>query len=163
MRHRLLACLLGVAVGYVVLESCQTADTTRLSADLRAHLQTEELGLVTSLRGLPLGVRGALQTLFSSRTLDIVDPTAPAQAAAATSQSPLRRLVVAGCAIDHCLVYYERGGGGGDVTPLAALFHWTPDETRFEWGGIAPRNLKSIDDAKAWMLSGVVASPPKAW
>ncbi len=37
-------------------------------------------GIVTSIRGLPLGVRHELQTLFGSQTLDIAEPGAEFQA-----------------------------------------------------------------------------------
>ena len=43
-------------------------------AALRAHVQDERFGIVTSIRGLPLGVRDGLQTLFGSPTLDIAEP-----------------------------------------------------------------------------------------
>ena len=45
-----------------------------LSGELRAHVQAERFQIVTSIRGLPLGVRAGLETLFGSRTLDIADP-----------------------------------------------------------------------------------------
>ena len=49
----------------------------------------------------------------------------------ALPQLPIRRLVAAGCSIDHCLVNYERGGSAH--TWPVVLFHWTPAATRFEW------------------------------
>ena len=68
---------------------------------------------------------------------------------------------MAGCSTDHCLVYYERGGGVH--TWHVALFHWTPEATRFEWGGIAPRGLASIDDVRNAILSGAIKGPAKVW
>ena len=72
-----------------------------------------------------------------------------------------RRLVAAGCSIDHCLVYYERGGIAH--TWQVALFHWTPAATRFEWGGTAPGGLKTIDDVRSAVLTGLIKSPNKVW
>jgi hypothetical protein len=58
-------------------------------------------------------------------------------------------------------VYYERGGIAH--TWLVALFHWTPTETRFEWGGIAPGGLASIDDVRNAILSGAIKDPTNFW
>src|SRR5262245_37610391 len=93
------------------LAGSQTPPAT-LSAALRTHLKAERLQVVTSVRGLPLGVRDALQTLFGSPTLDIAEPGAPFQVTDVITDPklPIRRLVAAGCSTDHCLVYYERGG-----------------------------------------------------
>ena len=65
-----------------------------------------------------------------------------------------RRLVMAACSIDHCMVYYERGGIAH--TWQVTLFHWTPAATRFEWGGIAPGGLRTIDDLRKAVLSGAI-------
>jgi hypothetical protein len=130
---------------------------------LRTHVKDEDFGVVTSIRGLPLGVREELQTLFGSQTLDIAEPGAEFQATEVigTPKLPTRRLLVAGCSMDHCFVYYERGGR----TPTwhVALFHWTPSATRFEWGGIAPRSLPSIDAVRKAALSGAIKGPSQVW
>jgi hypothetical protein len=101
--------------------------------------------------------------LFGSQTLDIAESGAEFQStdAIVTPKRPLRRLVAAGCSIDHCLVYYERGGS--DHTWLVALFHWTPAETRFEWGGHARGGLATIDDVRNAVLSGMVKGPVTFW
>ncbi len=133
-----------------------------LPAEIRTHLQNERLGIVvTSIRGLPLGVRGGLQTLFGSSTLDIAEPGGQFQATGpiAGSNLPTRRLAAAGCSYDHCLVYYERGGS--TRTWHAALFHWAPESTRFEWGGAAPAGLKTIDDVRSAVLSGAIKTTSK--
>lgn len=133
-----------------------------LPGALRAHLKTERLDSVTSIRGLPLGVRNALQTLFGSDTLDIADPGAEFQIVPMTgSRLPLRRLVAAGCSLDHCLVYYERGGSA--LTWHAALFYWTPEATRLEAGGLAPKRLATIGDVWKALLSGEIKGSPKFW
>ena len=134
-----------------------------LSASLRAHVQGERFGIVTSIRGLPLGVRDELQRLFASGALDIAEPGAGFQATGAKVDPglPLRRLVSAGCSTDHCLVYYERGGTAH--TWHAALFHWTPDATRLEVGGVAPPAMASIDDLRGAILAGRIKGGAKVW
>jgi len=142
----------------------QAAPTGPLSETLRAHLKNEQFGIITSIRGLPLGVRDQLQTMFGTRDLDIAEPGTEFQVtdAIGNPKLPIRRLVAAGCSNDfHCLVYYERGGIAH--TWHVALFHWTPAATRFEWGGNAPGGLKTIDDVRKAILSGAVQSPNKVW
>ena len=141
----------------------QATDADVLSGALRAHVQSERFGIVTSIRGLPLGVRDGLQTLFGSLQLDIAEPGAEFQVTdvVVNPKLPIRRLVAAGCSTDHCLVYYERGGIAH--TWQVALFHWTPSATRFEGGGIAPRGLASIDEVRNAILSGAIKGPNKFW
>ena len=81
-----------------------------LSGALRAHVKDERFEMVTSIRGLPLGVRDGLQTLFGGQALDIAEPGAEFQVTdvIVNPKLPIRRLVAAGCSTDHCLVYYER-------------------------------------------------------
>jgi hypothetical protein len=155
--------VIGVSLWSAVVAGSQAAPSTALSPELRAHVKGEQFGIVTSIRGLPLGVRDALQTLFASPTLEIAEPGAEFQVTdvIANSNLPIRRLVAAGCSIDHCLVYYERGGIAH--TWQVALFHWTPAATRFEWGGTAPGGLKTIDDVRSAVLSGAIKSPNRIW
>jgi hypothetical protein len=151
-----------LALASLTAPASQTVPAT-LSATLRDHVKDEGFQVVTSIRGLPLGVRDALQTLFGSQTLDIAEPGAAFQATdvVVDPKLPIRRLVAAGCSMDHCLVYYERGGYAH--TWLVALFHWTPDGTRFEWGGHARNGLATIDDVRKAVLSGAVKGPVKSW
>jgi hypothetical protein len=135
-----------------------------LSSALRSHLQNEQLAIVTSIRGLPLGVREQLQALFGSPSLDIAEPGAEYQGpgAAANRQLPLRRLAAAGCSRDfHCLVYYERGGAARTWHVL--LFHWTPAATRVEWGGTAPGGLKTIEEVRKAVVSGAAKGYRGPW
>ena len=147
----------------MVIAVTQKQAATALPETLRAHLKNERLDVVTSIRGLPLGVREALQTLFGSPTLDIAEPGADFQRTGAVSNPnlPNRRLVAAGCSTDHCLVHYERGGA--TQTWAVALFHWTPKATRFEWGGAAPNAVANIDDVRSMVLSGRVKGGNSAW
>ena len=157
-----LLCAIGVSLLSAVVTCTQSAPADALSDALRAHVKDERFGIVTSIRGLPLGVRDALQTLFGG-ALDIAEPGAAFQRTEASGDSklPIRRLAAAGCSKDHCLVYYERGGA--PHTWQVALFHWTPAETRFEWGGSAPAGLKTIDDVRKAVLSGEIKSPNTRW
>jgi hypothetical protein len=163
MRRRRLLCAIGVSVWSAVVAGSQAAAPVVLSGALRAHVKDERFGIVTSIRGLPLGVRDALQASFGSQTLDIAEPGAAFQATddIANPKLPIRRLVAAACSVDHCLVYYERGGTAH--TWHVALFRWTPAATRFEGGGIAPRGLASIDDVRSALLSGAIKGPAKFW
>jgi hypothetical protein len=162
MRRILLLGAIGVGLSSSVLAGGQKATPVTLSPELRARVQNERFGLVTSLRGLPLGVRAQLQTLFGSQSLDIAEPEAEFRAndSIVNPKLPIRRMVVAGCSYDYCLVYYERGGTAR--TWRVALFHWTPDETRIEWGGVAPGGLKTIDEVRKAALSGAIR-PAALW
>ena len=133
-----------------------------LSDELKAQIKNQRFGIVTSIRGLPLGVRGSLQTLFGSQTLDIAEPGERFQEGErSVSALPTRRLASAGCSYDYCIVYYERGGA--KPTWHVALFNWTPAATKFEWGGAAPAGLKTIDDVRTALLSGAVKSSGGPW
>ena len=163
MRNTRLLCAIGVSLWSAVVAGSQAVPPLELSAALRAHVKDERFQIVTSIRGLPLGVRDELQMLFGSQTLDIADPGAEFQVtdAIVNPKLPIRRLVAAGCTIDYCLVYYERGGGAH--TWHVALFHWTPEATRFEWGGTAPGGLATIDDVRKAILSGMIKGPAGFW
>lgn len=153
-RRPLICCVL-----VLVSLSCaagQAPSGAQLPEALQAHLKNERLEIVTSVRGLPLGVRDELQTLFGSVTLDIAEPGAEFQV-----NLPIRRLVAAGCSIDHCLVHYERGGIAH--TWHVVLFRWTPEATRFEWGGTAPNNLATIDNVRTAVLAGTIKGANSNW
>jgi hypothetical protein len=141
----------------------QAAAPNALSEELRNHLTNDRFQVVTSVRGLPLGVRDGLQTLWGSTSLDIAEPGAEFQVTDVVGRSrlPIRRMVSATCSRDHCLVYYERGGIAH--TWHVALFHWTPAATRFEWGGTAPPRLATIEDVRKAALSGAIKGPNKTW
>ena len=147
--------------------SCSQAAPPALSAELLEHMKLERFDMVTSIRGLPLGVRGGLQTLFGSQEFDvqrdIAEPGASFQSTGVIENPtlPLRRLIAAECSIDHCWVFYERGGSAR--TRHVALFHWTPDGTRFESGGLVPEHLTTIGEARKAVLSGAIKSPAKVW
>ena len=162
MRHTQLLCAIAVSLWSAVAAGSQAVPGA-LSGALRNYVKDGRFGIVTSIRGLPLGVRHELQTLFGSQTLDIAEPGAEFQATNANVNPnlPIRRLVAAGCTIEYCIVYYERGGLA--PTWRVMLFHWTPEATRFEWGGAAPGGLKTFDDVRKAILSGAISGPVKSW
>src|SRR5687767_13508607 len=101
-----LFCTIGVSLWSAVAAGSQAAPAVVLPEALRLHLRDERFAIVTSIRGLPLGVRNELQTLWNSKTLDIADPGAEFQLTDVNVNPnlPTRRLVAAGCAKDnHCL------------------------------------------------------------
>ena len=151
-----LLCAIAMSLWPVVIGGMQTPAANALPAPLRAHVNEDRFQVVTSVRGLPLGVREELQTLFRSSFLDIAEPGAAFRASDVVREPhlPTRRLDLAACSIDHCLVYYERGGGA--QTWHVMLFHWTPAATRFEWGGSAPGGLRTIGDLRKAALSGAI-------
>jgi hypothetical protein len=162
-RHWCTLCAIGLSLWPVVGTCGQTTAPPALSEAVRSHVKAERLDVVTSIRGLPLGVRDELETLFGSSTLDIAEPGAEFQGAdvVANPSAPTRRLIAAGCSIDHCLVYYERAGRPN--TWVVALFHWTPAATRLEWGGNARGGMATIDEVKNAVLSGSFKGPVKVW
>ena len=163
MRRTRLFWAIGVALVTAVAIASQGPPAGALPETLRARVKNERLEVVTSIRGLPLGVREALQALFGSQSLDIAEPGAEFQATddVGARKLPIRRLVAAGCSTEYCLVYYERGGIAH--TWQVALFHWTPAATRFEWGGTAPASLATLDEVRKAVLSGTVKSPNNTW
>jgi len=158
-----LLCAIGLSLWSVVAIGSQPTRANALSDALRGHVKDDRFQIVTSIRGLPLGVRDALTTLFGGLSLDIAEPGAEFQVtdAVGTARLPIRRLAAAGCSANYCLVYYERGGF--THTWHVALFHWTPAATRFEWGGTAPGGLKTIDDVRKAVVSGAIKNSTKVW
>ena len=162
-RPRVLS-VIGLILCSAVVAWSQAASSAALPDALRTHLQNEEFAIVTSVRGLPLGVREEMQRLFRSSTLDIAEPGAPFQQTdvLVVPQLPIRRLVAAGCSRDfHCLVYYQRGGIA--TTWHLMLFRWTPNETRLEWGGAPSGGLKTIEEVRKAVVSGAVKGHSGAW
>ena len=157
--------VLGIAMilSCVAAGASQAPATPQLSDALRAHLKDEQLQIVTSIRGLPLGVRDEMQLLFSGQTLEIAEPGAEFQVTDVmrTPALPIRRLVAAGCSMDHCLVYYERGGIAHSWHVV--LFRWTPRTTAFVWGGMAPGNLVNIERVRAAVLAGSIKGGNTTW
>src|SRR5687767_4975882 len=93
-----LFCAIGVSLLSVVVIGNQASPTGALSEALRAHVKDGRFQIVTSVRGLPLGVRDGLQTLFASPDLDIAEPGAEFQVTnvIGSPKLPLRRMIAAG-------------------------------------------------------------------
>jgi hypothetical protein len=163
-KHRA-SLLIAIVVGLwpAMVGGRQGSPVGPLSRELRARVQNERFAIVTSIRGLPLGVRSGLETLFAGRGLDIAEPGAAFQGTEASAKSnvPSRRMVAAGCSYEYCIIYYERAGKAR--TWRVVLFRWTPELTQFEWGGVAPAGLQTIDDIRRAVLSGAVKAPAEAW
>ena len=163
MSRTLLLCVIGVSLWSAVAAGGQATPSGALSAALRTRVQDGPFGIITSIRGLPLGVRERLQTMFGG-TLDIAEPRAEFQATDVVTKPglPRRRMIAAACSNDfYCLLYYERGGIAH--TWHVVLFHWSPDETRFEWGGAAPGGLTTLDEVRKAILSGAVKAQAGSW
>jgi hypothetical protein len=142
----------------------QTAEQASvLSKPLRTHLRNEEFVAITSVAGLPIGVRDGLKSLFASPTLELAEPGAEFQVTDEIMKPnlPVRRLILAGCSADHCLVYYERGGIAH--TWYVVVFQSTKTGAKFEWGGSAPSGLANLDELKRAVVSKEVRGETAYW
>ena len=161
--HLLVAAVASAFLATCAVSAGQAPPPVRPSESVQAHVRAERFQVVTSVRGLPLGVREELQRMFGSSAMAIADPGAPFQTTDNLSDPalPSRRMGVAGCSQDHCLVYYERGG----IAHVwhAVLFHWTPDETRLEAGGAAPAGFRTLDEVRNAVLSGALKPAGRYW
>jgi hypothetical protein len=152
---------IGLAVGSTALVAGQTPAAVTLSPELRRHVLDGRFDVVSSLNGLPAGVRAELRTLFNSRTLDIHDAGTTPRATAQSVGAELRTLIAAGCSREDCLLYYEIKGG----TPQwrVVLIHWTPELTTLEWGGAAPAGLSTVGEVRSALLSGRIKGSAGPW
>jgi hypothetical protein len=158
--RRTLFCVIALGLSAAVAAGQQPAGA--LSPALRAQLQKGTFQAVTSVRGLPLGVRERMTTMFGG-TLDIAEPGTPFQSTdvLVTPRLPIRRMVSAACSNEfYCLVYYEKGGIAHTWNVL--VFHWSPDGTRFEWGSTAGA-YKTIDDVRKALLAGAIKGQVGPW
>lgn len=163
MRHACVLALSLIVVGVGREGWAQSPIRPTVPAAIQVHVRDERFQPVTAVRGLPLGVREELQRLFGSTAMAIADPGQPFQVTDVITDPtlPIRRMSVAACSQDHCLVYYERGGIAH--TWHAVLFHWTPDGTRVEAGGTAPFGIRTLDDLRNAVLSGALKGPGRYW
>ena len=163
MRAPLIAAAVGMLLAAASVSDAQPAVSATVPAATQAHVRNERFQVVSAVRGLPLGVREELQRMFGSSAMAIADPGAPFQVTDVITDPslPIRRMSVAGCSQDHCLVYYERGG----IAHVwhAVLFHWTPNATRVVAGGMAPAGLRTVDELRNAVLSGALKRPGRYW
>jgi hypothetical protein len=66
-------------------------------------------------------------------------------------------VVAAGCTIEYCLVYYERGGRRSHVARGAVSLDAGGDSIRV--GRYGARRLATIDDVRNAILSGAIKGP----
>ena len=150
-------CAIGVCVWLTSIAQGQSAVSGSLPDALRAPVRDGRFDVITSIRGLPLGVRDQLTKMFGG-SLDIAESAAPFGKA----DLPSRRMVVAGCSTTfYCFIYYELAGNSRAWR--VAFFNWTPDETRFLWGGVAPGGLSTMDDIRKAILSGSIKGQAGPW
>lgn len=164
MGRKRIASVAGLMLLVSAFASSQSAQpSSELSESLRTHVRDERFVGVTSVAGLPPAVQDGLKRLFGSPTLRLAEPGAEFQTTDVIVKPnlPVRRLIVAGCSADHCLVHYERGGIAH--TRYVVLFQLTETGTRFEWGGSAPDGLSGTDEVKAAVLAGAVKGQIKYW
>jgi hypothetical protein len=135
--------------------------TTAVPETLRAHLGSERFAPIASVGALPAGVRTELQALFGESALELADPGTPFQSTdvVRTPRLPWRRLVAAGCAEDHCLVYYEKGGIAHVF--YALVFRTLKGGTSLEFGGVAPGGLRDLEEVRSAVISGQVVGQTK--
>ena len=83
-----------------------------LPRSLRGHLRGEQFVPVSGVAALPPGVRDGLQVLWHSPKFELAEPGAEYQVTDVITNPnlPTRRLILAGCSADHCIIYYEHGG-----------------------------------------------------
>jgi hypothetical protein len=140
-----------------------TVASPTLAEAQRAHIRVEQFAPVTSVAGLSNEVREALRLLFRAQTLELAEPGAEFQVTDVIVKPdlPIRRMILAGCSIDHCVVYYERGGIAHTFTMV--LLRIDKGGAQFEWGGIAPRDVRSLDELKALMVEGKIKGGVSYW
>ncbi len=156
MRSVVVIAALGASLWAMVALGGQTSPPV-VSAALTAHLKNDQMQVITSIRGLPLGVRDALGELIKGQYTDFAEPATPF-----LQTDPRRRLSLAACSADHhCIVYYERGGR--THTWHVAIFQWSPAATTLEFGGTAPGGLKTIEAVRSAVVSGAVKTAPVSW
>jgi len=68
-----LLCVIGVSLWSAATVARQAAPPATLPPELRAHVQTGRLDMISSIRGLPLGVRNEMQWLFGGGDLRVVE------------------------------------------------------------------------------------------
>ena len=156
-----LLCAVGLSVWSTTTVAGQARATGALTQELRRHVLDERFDVVSSLNGLPAGVRAELRMLFNSKTLDIHDAGTKLRATAQVAGAKSRTLVAAGCSRNDCLLYYELAGSTRGWRVV--LIHWTPEVTMLEWGGAAPGNLSTADEVRSALLSGRIKGSAGPW
>jgi hypothetical protein len=159
MRRTRLLCAIGVSLWAAVVAGNQVAPPVALSGALRVHVKDERFGIVTSIRGLPLGVRDGLQTLFGSQTLEIAEPGAEFQVTEVILNEAADPSAGRGGATVTAS-YYERGG---IVTWQVALFHWARRPRLDSSGAVSRRAASRQSTTFGTPSSGAIKSADRFW
>jgi hypothetical protein len=117
-----------------------------LSAGHVANIHAEAMAKVDSVRELPDTVQHALRSAFGQSWLPVADRQVPA----GTIWSPWsrsRRLLVAGCGPDHCLVHYEQSRFVS-LTFQVVVFGLNPDNAQVEWSGNVRQPLNGLAELR---------------
>lgn len=130
---------------------------------LRAHLRGETFTPLATVGALPDGVKRELVALFGTKQLELAEPGAPFQATdmVVNPRLPWRRLVSAGCAADHCVVHYERGGFV-HVYQVVVLAR-QGDTVRFVWGGALAGPIGDVQAVRDAVAAGKVVGQTRHW
>ncbi len=140
-----------------------TAQPRSLPEIVNEQLRASKFVAVTSVAGLPQSARLGLAELFRSPQLDMADPGAEFQVTDVITKPnlPARRLAVAGCSSQHCIVYYERGGIAHTWSVVILQIQASP--AAFVWGGSAPRGLADLAALEQALLGGRVEARTGYW
>jgi hypothetical protein len=162
-RFGVVAVVAFVILGAWALRGQPKASDTGFTPALRDHVRGERFAPVATVAALPANVRDALHDLFGGKALEMADPGQPFQATdvMVTPRLPARRLVSAGCSVDHCLVYYERGGFAR--VHHIVLFSTADSPARLVHGGVAAGGLTDLEQVRDALVGGKVMGDSKYW
>jgi hypothetical protein len=134
-----------------------------LSTAQREHLKGEVLTPVLHVGDLPPSVREGLRALFKERAFAMAEPDAEFQVTDVIIKRglPFRRLIIAACSSDHCLVHYEKGGIAHAYNVV--LFALNRETAAFEWGGLARHRQSDLAALREQVLNGAVDDRIAYW
>ena len=148
----------------LAVAAAQPADpASAIPESLRAHIRAETFSPLASVSALPAAVQTELARLFGTKSLDLADPGAPFQATDVVTNPrlPWRRLISAGCAADHCLVHYEKGGFA-HLYQVVVLSR-QGEAVRFAWGGAVAGPMPNVQAVRDTVASGKALGQTKYW
>jgi hypothetical protein len=153
---------IALALAAVISSGQPAPESPPVPEQLRSHLRAETFVPISTVSALPDPVKTELARLFGTKSLALAEPGAPFQATDVVTDPrlPWRRLVSAGCAADHCLVHYERGGFA-HVHQVIVLSR-EGDRVRFAWGGVAGP-LGGVHGVRDALAAGKVRGLSSGW
>jgi hypothetical protein len=160
----------GVAVCLAALISCSSTVMAQspespvvLSATQQQFLRDVVLTPVLRVGDLASPVKEALRALFKERAFAMAEPDAEFQVTDVVMKQglPFRRLIIAACSADRCLVHYERGGIAHVYN--VALFALTSGAATFEWGGLIRGRVSDLSALREQVLNGAVDTRVFFW